>query len=98
MIAASTFVSQAKDKRVGSLGLRGVGLLGAQGGYELSEGRVWELVEKLLKAGVLPKLEAEMKAGRQCCQQGAPSPQHLPPPTGCSQAGCLIVPGTSTPC
>lgn len=39
VIVARTLVSQAKDKWVGSLGLSGVGLLVAQRGYQLSEGR-----------------------------------------------------------
>lgn len=71
VIVAGKFVSQAKGKLVGPRGkvlvwLRGMGLLGAQGGGQLYEGGLWELVEKPPKAGVPPDLETEMRAGHQC--------------------------------
>lgn len=65
VIVASKLVSQAKGKLVGPLsevpvGLRGLGLLSAQGVCQLYEGGVWELVEKPLKAGVSPDLLPQM--------------------------------------
>lgn len=82
-IVAGKFVSEAKGKLVGSLGevpaqLSRAGFLAVQGGCQLPEGGVRDLVEKPLEAGMSPDLEAEMKAGRQCCWQVAPFPQ-LPP-------------------
>lgn len=65
VIVAGEFVSQAKGKLVGSrskvpVWLRGTGPLCAQGGGQLSEGGIWELVEKPLKAGVPPDLLPQM--------------------------------------
>lgn len=83
VIVAGEFVSQAKGKLVGSrskvpVWLRGTGPLCAQGGGQLSEGGIWELVEKPLKAGVPPDLETEMRAGHQCCSHPLPLPSTLP--------------------
>lgn len=98
-IAASKLVGQVKGKLVGPLreasAERVAGALSAQGGGQLSEGRVWELVKKLLKAGVSPDLEAEMKAGYQCCWQATahtwPTPQ-----LRAARPGRLIVPEISS--
>lgn len=72
-VVPSTFVNQAKGKLVASLSevpvrLSGAGPLSAQGGCQLYERGVWELVKKPLEAGVSPDLEAEMRAGHRCCQ------------------------------
>lgn len=64
-VFANTLVSQAEHELVASLSqvpvrLSGVHPLSGQDGYQLFEGGVWELVKKVLKAGVSPDLLPQM--------------------------------------
>lgn len=64
-VVPSKFVSQAESKLVASLRevpvrFSGAGLLSAQGGCQLYERGVWELVKKPLEAGVSPDLFPQM--------------------------------------
>lgn len=82
-VISSKSVRQAQSKWIGSscgvpAWIKGAYLLAAQGGHQLLEGRVWELVKKHLEAGVPPDLEADRRTTLEMLA-GSPAPMSLQP-------------------